>query len=164
MNLTHMWKAVDGRKSQKPKYWLRLPHTHRFLESLAKKLNTGLSRLLKTTRGRYGGTYAHWQIALAYAKYLSPEFHIWCNDVVKDRFELMAEPGEWAKKKVEIALGSIIRLVAIALPKITHRAAPGAAYYLLVNELSEITSFFADFSCRTRGVLGVVVWLYALKM
>jgi len=29
--------------------------------------------LVKTTRGKGGGTWAHWQIALAYAKYLSPE-------------------------------------------------------------------------------------------
>ena len=42
--------------------------------------------------GRYGSTYAHWQIALAYAKYLDPELHIWCNEVVVDRFELMADP------------------------------------------------------------------------
>jgi len=35
----------------------------------------------KTTRGRNGGTYAHWQIALAYAKYLSHELHMHVNEV-----------------------------------------------------------------------------------
>ena len=30
---------------------------------------------------------AHWQIGIAYAKYLSPEFHVWCNTVVRDRME-----------------------------------------------------------------------------
>jgi hypothetical protein len=38
---------------------------------------------LKITRGRFGGTFAHWQIALAYAKYLSPEFHIHCNNIIR---------------------------------------------------------------------------------
>jgi hypothetical protein len=30
---------------------------------------------------------AHWQIALAYAKYQSPEFHMWCNEVVRAHME-----------------------------------------------------------------------------
>jgi hypothetical protein len=42
---------------------------------------------LETEPGRNGGTWAHWQIALAYAKYLSPEFHMWCNTVVRAHME-----------------------------------------------------------------------------
>ena len=58
-----MWKAVGGDKSQQPFAWLRLPHTVKFIDSLKKKLNTGKIPVLKTLKGRYGGTYAHWQIA-----------------------------------------------------------------------------------------------------
>ena len=58
-----MWKAVGGDKSQQPFAWLRLPHTVKFIDSLKKKLNTGKIPVLKTIQGRYGGTYAHWQIA-----------------------------------------------------------------------------------------------------
>ncbi|MBL6459545.1 KilA-N domain-containing protein, partial [Belnapia sp. T6] len=36
-----------------------------------------------TTRGRHGGTWAHWQLALSYARYLSPAFRLWCNAVVR---------------------------------------------------------------------------------
>lgn len=35
----------------------------------------------KLQRGRNGGVFAHWQIALAYAKYLSPELHMQVNEV-----------------------------------------------------------------------------------
>ena len=42
------------------------------------------SDLLKIKRGRGGGTWAHWQLGLAYTKYLSPEFHIWCNEAIKE--------------------------------------------------------------------------------
>ena len=28
-------------------------------------------------------TWAHWQLALAYARYLSPAFHAWCNSVIR---------------------------------------------------------------------------------
>ncbi|QTA85827.1 KilA-N domain-containing protein [Desulfonema magnum] len=47
-------------------------------------LSTGYNHfgiISKTTRGRNGGTYAHWQIALAYAKYLSHELHMHVNEV-----------------------------------------------------------------------------------
>lgn len=39
----------------------------------------GLSHII-ATRGRNGGTWGHWQVAVAYAKYLSPEFHIQWNE------------------------------------------------------------------------------------
>ena len=40
-----------------------------------------------TVRGRHGGTWAHWQLALPYARYLSPAFHLWCNTVVRAAME-----------------------------------------------------------------------------
>lgn len=46
-----------------------------FIDFVAKSLNTEASRIYKTTRGKHGGTYAHWKIALAYAQYLSHELH-----------------------------------------------------------------------------------------
>jgi hypothetical protein len=81
-----MWKAwqvneTDAGKilAKKPHFWLREDSTVQFIETLNKKLNRPSEGLLKTSAGRYGGTYAHWQTALGYAKYLSPEFHIWCK-------------------------------------------------------------------------------------
>ncbi len=86
--------AVDGRMSQAPAQWKRLPDTKKFLESLKKKLDVGKSYLIKSVRGRgkAQGTYAHWQIALAYAKYLSPEFHIWANEKIKQAIEFELDP------------------------------------------------------------------------
>jgi hypothetical protein len=81
---------------------LNRDETDSFIKSVRKKLNTPLEGVLKSTKGRYGGTYAHWQIALAYAKYLSPEFHIWCNEVVRDRFIEMRDPD---RKKLHFFSG-----------------------------------------------------------
>jgi hypothetical protein len=59
---------------------LALPSTKEFINELAKNdtifadnsvgndLNSRLSAILKTVRGRTGGTFAHWQIGLAYAE------------------------------------------------------------------------------------------------
>jgi len=46
---------------------------------------------MRSVRGRTGGTFAHWQIGLAYAKHLSPELHRVCNQIVKDFVEAKPE-------------------------------------------------------------------------
>lgn len=51
-----------------------------FIDFIAKSLNVAASSIYKTKRGKHGGTYAHWQIALAYAKYLSHELHMRVNE------------------------------------------------------------------------------------
>jgi hypothetical protein len=82
ISLTDLHRAAGGADNQRPYEWLRLPHTMAFMATVAEKLNTGPSHILETKRGRgVGGTYAHWQIALAYAKYLSPELHMAVNEV-----------------------------------------------------------------------------------
>lgn len=49
--------------------------------------------LIKRTRGRSGGTYAHWQIAMAYSKYLSPELHHIVNAVFRERVQETIDPA-----------------------------------------------------------------------
>ena len=61
------WKAADGRNSQAPKFWLRQEGTQRFMKSLEKKLKVTEDHLLETASGFGGGTWGHYQIALAYA-------------------------------------------------------------------------------------------------
>lgn len=80
-NLTNMWKASGGHKSQQPFAWLRQDESRKFLKEVDKKFKTASQAVLESRKGRYGGTYAHWQIALAYAKYLSPEFHMYVNEI-----------------------------------------------------------------------------------
>lgn len=104
ISLTDMWKAAGGPKNDDPAQWTRLPKTQLFIEVIEETLNMGKSHikntskmtdfkggnfpLLKTKRGRSGGgTWAHWQIALAYAKYLNPQFHMQCNQWIKERIE-----------------------------------------------------------------------------
>ncbi|WMW65201.1 KilA-N domain-containing protein [Nitratidesulfovibrio liaohensis] len=80
VNLTDFWKAGSGDRAKQPQKWLRTDAAQAFIAELGKATDVSL---LKITRGRFGGTFAHWQIALAYAKYLSPEFHIHCNNIIR---------------------------------------------------------------------------------
>lgn len=84
VSLTDLFKAAqaagwaDGKQS--PYEWSRRDGEH-FIAFVAENLNTAQCRIYKATKGKGGGTFAHWQIALAYAKYLSPELHMQVNEV-----------------------------------------------------------------------------------
>lgn len=94
LSLTDMWKAAGGDDSRKPSEWLRQEATKRFVEFLGDSIGVpevGKNHfgLVSVSRGGVtrGETFAHWQIGLAYAKYLSPDFHMWCNEVVRAHME-----------------------------------------------------------------------------
>lgn len=86
LSLTDMWRAAGSDENRNPFEWQRKEGSE-FVKFFAEMHNTPNSRIIDTKRGKGGGTFAHWQIALAYAKYLSPEFHMWCNSVVRERME-----------------------------------------------------------------------------
>jgi hypothetical protein len=71
-------KLADGKRT--PGDWSREAGAQ-FIEFVAENLNTRKTGIYKTARGKGGGTFAHWQIALAYAKYLSPKLHMQVNEI-----------------------------------------------------------------------------------
>lgn len=86
LNLTDMWRAAGSDTSKRPADWRR-KEGQAFIDFFEGTMPPGHSSLFETIEGVNGGTWAHWQIALAYAKYLSPEFHVWCNERVRDHME-----------------------------------------------------------------------------
>lgn len=94
LSLTDMWKAQGADPARRPVDWLRGEQAKRFILFMAEDLGMGEVGkshfgLVRGARGGEAGgaTFAHWQVAMAYAKYLSPEFHMWCNTVVRERME-----------------------------------------------------------------------------
>jgi hypothetical protein len=87
LNLTDMWKAAGSDPSKRPVKWLDQDSTKTFIEFLADNVKVTGSHfeLFRIVRGgREPATWAHWQVGMAYAKYLSPAFHAWANQVVRD--------------------------------------------------------------------------------
>lgn len=84
VSLTDLFKAAqtagqaDGKRD--PRRW-KLQDGEQFIAFVCETLNVPQRDIYKATKGKGGGTYAHWQIALAYAKYLSPELHMQVNEV-----------------------------------------------------------------------------------
>lgn len=88
--LTDMWKAAGSPKEKSPADWRALGHVAEFIEHIADVTGLAGDKLLRVKRGRNAETWAHWQPGLAYAKYLSHEFHAQANTWIKERMEAEA--------------------------------------------------------------------------
>lgn len=87
--LTDMWKAAGEPENKRPVDWARYEGAA-FIEAVSISLNVGPAHLMTIKRGKSGSSFAHWQIGIAYAKYLSHDFHMWCNSVVRSHMEAKA--------------------------------------------------------------------------
>lgn len=95
VNLTEMGKPFR----KLPNEFLRLPETKRYIAALEASLNREnpgsnevsncgiipqLEPVLLTRTGRRNsGTWAHPDLAMEFARWLSPEFSIWCNRTIR---------------------------------------------------------------------------------
>ncbi|MBP2312615.1 KilA-N domain-containing protein [Azospirillum soli] len=120
VSLTDMWKAAGSPENREPWNWSRKEGAE-FVEFVAASHNLTMEQVMITKKGKGGGTWAHWQLAMAYAKYLSPEFHAWCNSVVRAHMEgrthqaLLADRQNEALLKIRItACNAVTRLLGEA--------------------------------------------------
>lgn len=86
-NLTAMAK-VGGKRVRD---WLRLRSSQAFIGELSSKTQICALKLVEVTRGGSQfvdrQTYAHYQVALEFARWISPEFAIVTNEWIKARME-----------------------------------------------------------------------------
>jgi len=87
VSLTDLHRFAGQSASRHPSLWVRSDEVEAFVQAVAKKFKYTKSYVLVPKAGRNGGTWAHWQIALAYAQWLSPELHMACNEVFKQFME-----------------------------------------------------------------------------
>jgi phage antirepressor YoqD-like protein len=85
VNATQMAEIFGKRPSK----WLELSSTTSFLESLSsiRFPDTPDNQLVRTVMGgpeNGGGTWFHEDVALEFARWLSPTFAIWCNQRIKE--------------------------------------------------------------------------------
>lgn len=81
VNATQMAKSFG----KEPKFWLMNQSTTDYLNELSKVRNLTLTDLVQVTKGGNNpGTWMHEDVALEFARWLSPAFAIWCNDRIKE--------------------------------------------------------------------------------
>jgi hypothetical protein len=84
--LTDLWRAAGSPKDRRPVDWLRGETAQSFIEFLADSQGVEKSHFLRNDRGNPrkgegGATWAHWQLAIAYAKWIDHAFHARVNEV-----------------------------------------------------------------------------------
>lgn len=83
INATQMAKSFGKR----PIDWLRFQQSKDFLDALTKVRNHTLDDLVIVTKGGVNsGTWMQEDVAIEFARWLSPMFAIWCNDRMKELF------------------------------------------------------------------------------
>lgn len=81
VNATEMAKPFKKR----PNDWMNTKQSKRFLDALAATRKMVADDLVQVKNGGNDfGTWLHEDVALEFARWLSPEFAIWCNDRIKE--------------------------------------------------------------------------------
>ncbi len=83
VNATEMAKPFG----KLPAGWLRNQQTQEFIKELSNMRNCIYAELVQVNSGSSengGGTWLHEDVALEFARWLSPKFAIWCNDRIKE--------------------------------------------------------------------------------
>lgn len=83
LNATKMSKPFGKR----PVDWLNLSSTKEFLAAISNVRKSNICELVITKQGSSvngGGTWFHEDVAIEFARWLSPVFAIWCNDRIKE--------------------------------------------------------------------------------
>lgn len=80
--------------------WVDLPSTREYVE----RLNTRLSgNLIQAKRGRNGGTWLHPKLAVVFARWISVDFAIWCDEQIDEIIHGKPEANDWEKLRHQAA-------------------------------------------------------------
>lgn len=112
-NLTAMHTAAGAYPNKAPAQWLRNQQTQELIDVLDQRVryanmhnakdqiysesDHAKNEVVQTRRGGIGGggsTWAHWQIAAAYAHYLDPHFYLTWNEWALAHYQQHGEPAQ----------------------------------------------------------------------
>lgn len=102
VDLTGLWETAGSPANKKPNDWRDTNNGHEFIVALEKNLKVSLDKILKIEKkGRKTNLWGHWQIALAYSKYLDPQLHIQVNEWVRQYLGEEKNPELGVNRAVE---------------------------------------------------------------
>ncbi|MGL4752513.1 MAG: KilA-N domain-containing protein [Aeromonadaceae bacterium] len=78
--------AAADAMGKRVQHWLDNKETQEYIEKLNNRnsgdLNIGKSDIIETRKGRNGGTWIHPKLAVVFARWLSVDFAIWCDEQI----------------------------------------------------------------------------------
>lgn len=81
--------------------WLENSETQNYLSALAEILKVPKEALLKTRRGRYGGTWMHPRLGVPFARWLDVRFGVWCDEQIYRILTCNHPHYDWKKLRHE---------------------------------------------------------------
>jgi len=84
---------------KRPSDWLELPSTDDYTSALCRQLRRekiSLLKVIRDGRNRADGTWLHPKLAVAFARWLDPDFAIWCDLQID---ELIRGANDWTKMR-----------------------------------------------------------------
>lgn len=101
---------IAERFGKEPAQWLRLDSTKEYIERLSERMgksNVGKSHitLVKTRRGNTStsGTWLHPKLAVKFARWLSVDFEIWCDEQIDAL--VRGDQAKWQQARQQLAVG-----------------------------------------------------------
>lgn len=121
------WEAL-------PAEWLRLPSTVSYIEAFKRKY--GNIPYLQTKRGSNGGTWLHPKLAVPFARWLSDDFAVWCDDQIDD---IIRGKQDWSRARhLSVASAKLLQTMVKECREADGKVAEDVHYmseHKLVNSL-----------------------------
>ena len=127
-----------------PKDFTKTLYAREFMQVLSDRRNVLTADLLIVKKGgqpNEQGTWMHEDLALEFARWLSPDFAIWCNDQIKEMLK-----SKLALSNAQIKQKFITGEIKLTLPEI--KGIKGARYKLMPSEFwqySELQWCYTNF-------------------
>lgn len=109
--------------------FLKTEETQAYLAALAKKHNTSKKWYLKTSRGKNGGTWFHPKLAVKFARWLSVDFEIWCDEQIDKLIR-----GELDAKRLRHQASASYKLMSDVLQLKRTEQGKETKFYHFANE------------------------------
>jgi len=113
---------VASQYGKRPNDWLASTETQEYIS----KLNTRISgNLIETKKGKNGGTWLHPKLAIMFARWLSIDFSIWCDEQIDNIIHGKQADIDWnmlrhASKSTNKVANEILQMVRLEQGKETQ--------------------------------------------
>lgn len=148
---------IAERFGKEPAQWLRLDSTKEYIERLTDRMaksNVGKSHitLVKTRRGNTAssGTWLHPKLAVKFARWLSVDFEIWCDEQIDAL--VRGDQDNWQRARQQSAVGYRGLCEALAIAHEESGKTPQRHHF--INEAKLINqAITGQFAGRNRDQL-----------
>lgn len=113
--------------------WLENRETKQYMDAVARLLNVpDLAHLIRARRGRNGGTWLHPKLAVAYGRWISPDFAAWCDFQIDAILHGKHPRFDW--KRSRHAAASSFKVMSEALRIVREEQGKVSASHHYINE------------------------------